>query len=64
MKIYFSLLVVLGAFAFLILFLIDREREAIIERLNEWRAPHSEASDSDPTGGLAARKGAVGSKDE
>jgi len=34
-----------GTLVFLIAFLMDREREAGIERLTHWRAPRSEASD-------------------
>jgi hypothetical protein len=45
MKLYLSLLALAGTLVFLILFLMDREREAGIERLTHWRAPHSEASD-------------------
>jgi hypothetical protein len=31
-----------GSLALLILILADREREAGVERLSNWRAPHSE----------------------
>jgi len=42
MKLYLSLLALAGTLVFLIVFLMDREREAGIERLTHWRAPHSE----------------------
>ena len=45
MKLYLGLLTLAGTLVFLIAFVIDREREAGIERLIHWRAPHSEASD-------------------
>ena len=45
MKLHLSLLALAGTLIFLIVFLMDREREAGIERLTHWRAPHSEAND-------------------
>ena len=44
MKIYLGLLALAGTLIFLIVFVMDREREGNIQRLKDWRAPHSEAS--------------------
>ena len=44
MKIYLGLLALAGTLIFLIVFVMDREWEGNIQRLKDWRAPHSEAS--------------------
>jgi hypothetical protein len=61
MKLYLSLLALAGTLVFLILFLMDREREAGIERLTHWRVPHSEASGGAELGAIArtARRGGL-----
>jgi hypothetical protein len=42
MKIYFAVLAFIGAFAFLVLFIADRERKAGVERLSDFKfGPHS-----------------------
>ena len=56
MRIYWTLLVAAGALAFLILLLADREREANIDRLSNYRAaPHS-ALEADPEIKLATER--------
>jgi hypothetical protein len=42
MKMYFGLLVLVGVFAFSILYLADRERKAGVERLSNYKSvPHT-----------------------
>jgi hypothetical protein len=44
---YFAFLALVGAFAFLILFIADREKKAGEDQLSVYRIPHS-ALDADP----------------
>ena len=44
---YFAYLAFVGAVSFLILFIVDRERKAAVERLSQYEIPHS-ALDADP----------------
>jgi hypothetical protein len=42
---YFAYFALLGGFAFLILFLSDRERKAGVDRLSQYEIPHSALGD-------------------
>jgi hypothetical protein len=48
MRMYFGLLAVVGVFAFLLLFLADRERKAGVERLSNYKTVPHTALEADP----------------
>ena len=56
MKLYFSFLALAGTVVFLFLFLIDRENQAVVDRLTHWHGSHSEPSDSAAMPSLPARE--------
>ena len=53
---YFAFLALLGGFAFLILFISDRERKAGDDRLSVYRIPHSKLY-ADPDLKLVSTRG-------
>jgi hypothetical protein len=42
---YFAYLAFVGALSFLILFIVDRERKAGVERLSQYEIPHTALED-------------------
>jgi hypothetical protein len=46
---YWAFLAFLGAFTFLVFFIADREREAGVERLSNYKIPSPVAVETDPS---------------